>query len=59
VLDQLRKEGWPVKDEDIAHLSPLMHEHINMLRRYSFVVPESVERGELRPLRKPADSQEA
>jgi TnpA family transposase len=58
VLDQLRKEGWPVEDEDIAHLSPLMHEHINMLGRYSFVVPKSVERGELRPLRKPADDQE-
>jgi hypothetical protein len=58
VLDQLRKEGLPIKDEDVAHLSPLMHEHINMLGRYSFVMPESVERDELRPLRRPADDQE-
>lgn len=57
-LDQLRKEGYPVKDEDMAHLSPLIHEHINMLGRYSFVVPEVVERGELRPLRHPVDDHE-
>jgi hypothetical protein len=33
----------------------LGHEHINLLGRYSFAVPESVARGELRPLRNPAD----
>lgn len=45
-----------VKDEDVARLSPLIHEHINMLGRYSFAVPESVLRGELRPLREPGDT---
>jgi TnpA family transposase len=53
-LNQLRSEGYLVKDEDVARLSPLQHEHINMLGRYSFSVPESVSRGELRPLRNPA-----
>lgn len=52
-LDQLRAEGYPVNDEDVARLSPLMYEHINMLGRYSFAVPEAVARGELRPLRNP------
>jgi hypothetical protein len=31
-----------------------IYEHINMLGRYSFVVPEAVARGGLRPLRDPA-----
>lgn len=53
-LDQLRVEGHSVLPEDEARLSPLGHEHINMLGRYSFAVPESVARGELRPLRNPA-----
>ena len=56
-LTQLRAEGYFVRDEDAARLSPLIHEHINMLGRYSFVVPEPVVRGELRPLRTPADDE--
>jgi hypothetical protein len=55
-LNQLRTEGYAVKDADVARLSPLLHEHINMLGRYSFLVPEAVANGELRPLRDPADS---
>ena len=51
VLDQLRAEDYPVLPEDEAPLSPFGHEHINMLGRYSFAVPEAVARGELRPLR--------
>jgi TnpA family transposase len=54
-LDWLRREGYPVRDQDVAHLSPLIYDHINVLGRYSFAVPESVARGELRPLRNPAD----
>lgn len=50
-LNQLRMEGYPVSDEDVSRLSPLQHEHINMFGRYSFSVPESVAKGELRPLR--------
>ena len=54
-LEQLRKEGFLVRDEDVARLSPLIHDHINMLGRYSFAIPETVARGELRPLRNPGD----
>ena len=57
ILDQLRLEGHPVKDEDVARLSPLVHEHINMLGRYSFAVPESVIKGNLRPLRNPKEEE--
>ena len=55
VLNQLRAEGYPVNDADVARLSPLLHEHVNMLGRYSFSVPDAVAKGGLRPLRDPAD----
>ena len=50
-LQQLRAEGFPVLPEDVARLSPLVYEHINLLGRYAFSVPEAVQRGQLRPLR--------
>ena len=53
-LDQLRAEGFDVRDEDVARLSPLGFEHINMLGRYAFTLPDVVARGGLRPLRDPA-----
>jgi Tn3 transposase DDE domain len=53
VLQQLRKEGYPVRDEDVARLSPTIRPHINMFGRPSFTLPEAVARGELRPLRDP------
>jgi TnpA family transposase len=52
-LQQLRREGFEVRDEDVARLSPLGHEHINMLGRYAFSLPDKIARGELRPLRNP------
>lgn len=52
VLAQLRNEGYPVQSEDEARLSPFGRANINMLWRYSFLVPEAVARGELRTLRK-------
>jgi TnpA family transposase len=55
-ISQLRQEGFPVGDEDVARLSPLSYGHINMLGRYSFAVPEAVQRGELRPLRGAGDT---
>jgi len=53
-LDQLRAEGHEVLAEDVARLSPLSFKHINMLGRYAFTLPDTVARGELRPLRNPA-----
>jgi TnpA family transposase len=55
-LEQLQAEGYPVKPEDVARLSPLGFDHINLLGRYAFSVPDSVVRGELRPLRNPTDA---
>ena len=53
-LARLRAEGFPVRDEDVARLSPLGFAHINMLGRYAFVLPEAIARGELRALREPS-----
>jgi TnpA family transposase len=55
VLERLQREGFLVSPTDIARLSPLIFEHINMLGRYAFLVPDAVRRGELRPLRTPTD----
>jgi hypothetical protein len=39
-LEQLASEGFAIQTEDIARLSPLVFEHINLLGRYAFsVVP--------------------
>ena len=53
-LEQLRADGFPILEADVPHLNPHIHDHINMLDRYSFAVPESFARGELRPLINPA-----
>ncbi|MBW4040210.1 MAG: Tn3 family transposase [Acidobacteria bacterium] len=52
-LNQLRAEGYEVLPDDVARLSPLSFKHINMLGRYAFTLPDTVARGELRPLRDP------
>jgi TnpA family transposase len=57
-LEQLEAERYPLRSEDVARVSPLVFDHINLLGRYAFSVPDSVIRGELRPLRNPADSLE-
>ena len=43
-LEQLASEGSPVRPEDVARLSPLVFDHINLLGRYAFSVPDSVAR---------------
>ena len=43
-------EGIPNPD-DVARLSPLLHDHVNVLGRYDFTSPENIAAGQLRPLR--------
>ena len=40
-LDALRADGYPVTDEDTAHLTPAQHDHINFYGTYSFDVEKS------------------
>jgi len=54
-LTQLRAQDYPVRDEDVARLSPFAHAHVNVTGTYSFLLPELA--GELRPLRS-GDDQE-
>jgi|RhiMethySRZTD1v2_1073278.scaffolds.fasta_scaffold862612_2 hypothetical protein len=37
---------YPIQPEDVARLSPLVFEHINLLGRYAFSVPEVVSSGQ-------------
>ncbi|MGW2540334.1 transposase, partial [Kitasatospora sp. NPDC001574] len=50
-LTRLRAEGFEVREQDVARLSPFVRHHVNMLGRYSFLLPEMP--GGLRPLRDP------
>ena len=52
-LDHLRASAYAVRDEDAARLSPLIHDHINMLGSYRFALPEPLAAGQFRPLRDP------
>jgi TnpA family transposase len=49
-LSHLRSAGENPSNENITRLSPLMHGHINMLGHYTFILPEGIRKGELRPL---------
>lgn len=42
---QLASEGYAIRQENVARLSPLVFDHINLLGRYAFSVPESAARG--------------
>ena len=48
-VTQLRADGFDVRDEDVARLSPFVRHHVNMLGRYSFQLPDLP--GGMRPLR--------
>jgi hypothetical protein len=48
IVDQLRAQGVPVKDGDVARLSPLGHAHLNCLGRYA-IASSAPDKG-LRPL---------
>jgi len=52
ILDQLRASGHPVRDEDVARLSPYWYRHINVHGHYSFQAPDLGSTGR-RPLRGP------
>ena len=49
-LDHLQTQPGGVKDEDAARLSPLIHEHVNVLGRYSLALTEKINNRHLRPL---------
>ncbi len=48
-LEHLRP-SLEIKEKDVVRLSPLLHNHINVLGHYSFTLAEQVVNGQLRPL---------
>jgi len=42
--------GKPTADSDQERLSPLQHAQVNLHGRYSFLLPDHLRAGELRPL---------
>ena len=54
-IEQLKREGRQIDEEDVKHLSPARYEHINVYGRYFFPIGEEMNRKGLRPLRKPGD----
>jgi TnpA family transposase len=39
-LSRLRAQGYPIRDEDVARLSPFMRNHVNVHGKYSFTAVE-------------------
>jgi Tn3 transposase DDE domain len=50
-LTQLRADGYPVLEEDVARLSVYIRRHLNVEGRHSFQLPDLA--GARRPLRDP------
>ena len=49
---QLRAQGYPVLDEDMARLSPFVSSHLGVHGSYSFILPDLAP-GAIRELRDP------
>jgi TnpA family transposase len=49
---QLKAQGYPVRDEDMAHLSPFVNRHLGVHGAYNFALPDLVP-GAIRDLRDP------
>ena len=52
-VEQLQKEGYPVRDSDLAQVWPTRHAHINFYGHYHFNIEETQQRQGLRGLRHP------
>jgi TnpA family transposase len=52
-VEQLRKEGYTVNDEDLMHIWPTRHGHINVYGRYFFNIDEIRNLKKLRKLCQP------
>ena len=48
---QLRREGYPIHDSDLAPVWPTRYGHLNVYGRFHFNVEEAQRRKGLRPLR--------
>ena len=51
IVQQLRQEGHEIADDDLAHISPVRYEHLNVYGRYHFNIEQELQRKGQRPLR--------
>jgi hypothetical protein len=51
VVEQLKQEGYPLDEADLAHIWPTPYAHLNVYGKYQFNVEEIRGRQGLRPLR--------
>ncbi|WNF36613.1 hypothetical protein RJD24_19695 [Bacillaceae bacterium IKA-2] len=49
-VDAINAAGQTALGSDIQRLSPFGYEHINIMGKYSFILPEEIEHGGLRSL---------
>lgn len=56
-LTQLRAQGYPVLDEDVARLSPFVHSHLGVLGTCALTTPDLAP-GTIRDLRDPDDAED-
>jgi len=54
VIEQLKKEGYPVRDSDMAYIWPTRYRHVNFHGQFRFDVEGARQRKGLRELRKPS-----
>jgi TnpA family transposase len=52
-IEQLKQEGYPVEESDLAHVWPTRYAHVNVHGKYHFNMEEARGRKGLRPLRQP------
>ena len=50
VVEQLKQEGYPMQESDLAHIWPTRYTHINVYGKYHFNIEEARGRKGLRPL---------
>jgi hypothetical protein len=50
-LADVRQRGMAVLPDDVARLSPIGHEHVNVYGKYSFTLTETIQQGGFYPLR--------
>lgn len=51
VIEELRKENYAILEEDVKHLWPTRHNHINVHGKYHFDIDQALSRQGLRPLK--------
>jgi hypothetical protein len=53
-VEQLKQEGYPLEEANLAHIWPTRYAHLNVYGKYRFNVEEIRGRQGLRPLRQPS-----